>query len=69
MSKEKNIFSSKIMFGTVRSKKKDFNNNSREQGPSQYRPLIYHGGISRRLAEDVLQSHCDAQVLLVDVDS
>ena len=69
MSKEKNIFSSKIMFSTVRSKKKDFNNNSREQGPSQYRPLIYHGGISRRLAEDVLQCQVKGSFLIRDSQS
>ena len=69
-NKEKDVFPSKILFNEETSvqRKTDSNNNSGKArgGPGQYRPLIYHGGISRRLAEDVLYPQLTGSFLIRD---
>ena len=71
---EENVASHQIFFTGQSSRGADSNNNMKTKEkyfeyPDRFRPLIYHGGISRAMAEDILGQHRGGSFLIRDCET
>ena len=74
LTMEENVVSHQIFCYGESSRRPDSNNNFRKkekycQNRDRYRPLIYHGGISRAMAEAILGQHREGSFLIRDCES